>query len=483
MLKMTKVELELLNDIDMYLMWENGIRGGISTICNKYGKANNKYLADYDPRSASKYLTYLDANNLYGWAMSQHLPYRDFEWLTEEQLEHFDVREIADNSPEGYVLEVDLVYPPGLHDMHSDYPLAPERITLENNVLSPYTLELKEALNIKGASIPKLVPNLNDKHKYIVHYKNLKFYLDQGMVLIKIHRAKRFKQSQWLKSYIDFNTSMRKLAKSDFEKAFFKLMNNSVFGKTMENLRKRTRIELVNKSDRLKYMCAKPSFKSFKIFNENLIAVHMAKTKLVLNRPIYVGCSILDISKILMYDFHYNYVKTKYEDKAKLLFTDTDSLCYEIETDDIYVDMLNDRHLFDTSDYQANHFLYSCENKKVLGKMKDECAGSVIEEFVGLRCKMYSLIYKNTKHVTREKKTAKGVKRKVVEARLKHDLYKACLFESKIEMCSMNQIRSYNHQLYSVSMKKIGLSPYDDKRYVLKNGQDTLAHGHYATDQ
>jgi hypothetical protein len=272
---------------------------------------------------------------------------------------------------------------------------------------------------------------------------------------------------------------MRKRAKSEFEKSFYKLMNNSVFGKTMENLRKRTHIELVNNPKRIKHLCAKPSFKSFKIFNENLIAVHMAKTKLVLNRPIHVGCSILDNSKILMYDFHYNYIKTKYNDKAKLLFTDTDSLCYEIETEDIYADMLQDQQLFDTSDYDPNHFLYSCDNKKVLGKMKDECAGSVVDEFVGLRSKMYSLIYRDRE--LKEKKTAKGVKRKVVEAKLRHETYKACLFGSKIEMCKMNQIRSYSHQLYSISMNKIGLSPYDDKRYVLENGRDTLAHGHYKT--
>ena len=146
----------------------------------------------------------------------------------------------------------------------------------------------------------KLVPNLADKNKYILHYHNLKLYLSQGMILTKIHRAIQFKQSCWLKPYIDFNTEMRKNTKSDFEKNFFKLMNNSVFGKTMENLRKRTNIELVDNPKRIKKICAKPSFKSFKIFNDSLVAVHQDKTKLLLNRPIYVGASILDMSKILM---------------------------------------------------------------------------------------------------------------------------------------------------------------------------------------
>ena len=256
-------------------------------------------------------------------------------------------------------------------------------------------------------------------------------------------------------------------------------MNNSVFGKTMENLRKRTNIELVNNPKRIKKICAKPSFKSCKIFNDSLVAVHQAKTKLLLNRPIYVGASILDMSKILMYDFHYNYIKDKYDNRAKLLFSDTDSLCYEIETEDIYKDMLQDRHLSDTSDFDKDHFLYSCENKKVLGKMKDECASSIVNEFVGLRSKMYSILSEGTN--SSEKKTAKGIKRKVVETKLRHCTYKSCLLDNKIEMCSMNQIRSYDHQLYSISMRKIGLSPHDDKRYVLENGCDTLAHGHYKT--
>ena len=188
-----------------------------------------------------------------------------------------------------------------------------------------------------------------------------------------------------------------------------------------------------------------------------------------------MGASILDISKILMYDFHYNYIKKKYGSYARLLFTDTDSLCYEIETDDIYGDMYENRDLFDTSDYNKDHFLFSTENKKVIGKMKDECAGRVIEEFVGLKSKMYSLLFNG-----KEKKTAKGIKRSEIK-KLRHAIYRHCLFNKDTIVCNMNRIQSYNHQLYSMSMTKVGLSPFDDKRYVLNNGFDTLAHGHYKT--
>ena len=224
----------------------------------------------------------------------------------------------------------------------------------------------------------------------------------------------------------------------------------------------------------MKKLLAKPTFKSFSIINENLCAVNTLKINLTLNRPIYVGFTVLDNSKILMYDFHYNHMKKVYDDKVKLLFTDTDSLCYIIETDDIYHDMNDYSHLFDTSNYKEDHFLYSLKNKRVLGKFKDEVHGQIIEEFVGLRSKMYSLNVMGGE----SKKTSKGIKKKVV-AGIPHQFYRNCLLNRSIMYSKMNQIRSYNHTLYSTEQRKISLSPFDDKRYVLMNGTDTLAYGHY----
>lgn len=474
MLKMTKVQLELIDDIDMYLMIESGIRGGISMISNKYAKANNPYLQDYDASQPNEYITYLDANNLYGDAMSRALPTGDFCWMTEDQLTTFDVMNISDESPTGYILEVDLEYPKHLHNLHSDYPLAPENMAVTEDLLSPHTLKLKKKLDLKGPSSKKLVPNLFDKKKYVVHYQNLKQYIQLGMRMTKIHRAVEFSQSPWLKGYIDFNTQMRKAAKNEFEKDFFKLMNNAVFGKTMENLRKRVTLELVHTARRMRKLCAKPNFEAVTIFNEDLAAVHLKKVQLFLNRPIYVGFCILDLSKTVMYDFHYNYIKVKYGDKAKLLMTDTDSLCYKIQTEDLYKDMLRDSHYFDTSNYAPGHYLHSKVNMKVLGKMKDECGGVPPEEYVGLRPKMYSMLVDGT-----EKKTAKGVSRHVTKKQLRHSQYRDCLFTSEITFAEMKQIRSLQHQVYSIALNKVGLSPYDDKRFVLENGCDTLAHGHW----
>ena len=175
---------------------------------------------------------------------------------------------------------------------------------------------------------------MRNKEKYVIHYKNLRQCIDLGLKFTRINRGIKFVESEWLKTYIDLNTNLRAKAKNNFEKDFFKLMNNSVFGKTMENIINRVNIKLVNDRDKAKKLAFKPNFKHLNIFCEDLIAVHMKKTSLIFNKPVYLGMCILDLSKTLMYDFHYNFIKNKYGNKAKLLFTDTDSLMYEIETED-----------------------------------------------------------------------------------------------------------------------------------------------------
>jgi len=487
MLKKTNVNLQLLDDIDMVHMLQKGIRGGVSMISQKYAKANNHMFPDYDKTKPSSWITYLDMNNLYGTAMCESLPVKSFSWLDDHEIATFDVMSILDDSDTGYILEVDLEYPFHLHDLHNDYPLAPESKVITEEMLSSYSKELKNKLLLSGKPNAKLVPNLWNKTKYVIHYRNLKLYLQYGMKLTKIHRVIQFEQSAWLKTYIEFNTEMRKQAKNNFEKDFYKLMNNAAYGKFLENIFKRINVELVQTRKRLRKLCAKPNFQSCKIFNDDLVAVNLSKTNLVFNKPIFVGFSILDISKLLMYQFHYEYIKDKYGENASLLFTDTDSLTYSIETNDIYADMKENNHLFDTSNYNKDNPLYSCQNAKVLGKMKDETAGQPIKEYVGLKAKMYSMIYSSKKEVETgncifydvEKKTAKGVSLTTIQKQLKHSVYRDSLFEEEIMRNEMSFIRSDHHELYSITMNKISLSPYDDKRHILKDRVHTLAHGHY----
>ena len=270
------------------------------------------------------------------------------------------------------------------------------------------------------------------------------------------------------------NTERRKHARNSFEKDFYKLMNNSIFGKTMENVRGRKNIELVHTERRMKKISAKPNFTSFTIFNKDLVAAHCSKSTILLNKPIFVGFAILDLSKLLMYNFHYGYIKKKYGSDAELCFTDTDSLMYHIKCENIYQDMQEDSHMFDFSDYPENHPLFNVCNKKVLGKMKDETASVPIHEFVGLRSKMYSLRVGG-----KEKKTAKGIKKSVIRKDIGHAAYRDVLLNEEITRATMNLIRSYRHQVFSITSRKLALSSYDDKRYVLEDKCSTRAHGHY----
>ena len=474
MLKMTDIKLELMTDIDMFQFIEKGMRGGISYIANRYGEANNKYMKEYDEKAPSKYIMYLDANNLYGWAMSQYLPTGGFRWMTKKQIDKTNLALYKEYSKKGLILEVDLEYPNELHNLHNDYPLAPEKVKVTENMLSDYCKSIADKYSISTGLVHKLIPTLGKKENYVLNYRNLQLYIDLGLKVTKVHRVLEFDQSPWLKQYIDFNTEKRKNAKNAFEKDFFKLMNNSVFGKTMENIRKRVDVRLVTDEKKLLKLTSKPTYVSSKIFNENLVAVHKIKETLTLNRPAYVGMCILDLSKTLMYDFHYNYIKDKYGDKAKLLFTDTDSLTYEIEAKDVYQDFWNDKHKFDNSDYPEDSPYYDKTNKKVIGKFKDESGGIPITEFFGLRSKMYSYMKDNQQGG----KTAKGIKKNIIKKNIIHDDYKDTLFNSKQMMHKMKTIRSENHQLGSYEINKVSLSCFDDKRYIHDNGVTSYAYGH-----
>ena len=183
----------------------------------------------------------------------------------------------------------------------------------------------------------------------------LKQALNHGSILKKVHRVIKFNQRAWLKPYIDMNTNKRKEEKNEFEKNFFKLMINSVFGKTMENLRNHRNVKLVTTDEKRSKLISEPNYHTTKRFSENLLAIEMKKTKVKMNKPVYLGMSILDISKMLMYKFWYDYFKPKYGDRAKLCYTDTDSFIIHIITEDFFEDIAGDVKIwFDTSNYDEN---------------------------------------------------------------------------------------------------------------------------------
>ena len=305
-LKKTNVKLELLTDYDMLLMVEEGIRGGICHAIHRLAKANNKSMKNYDKNKESSYIQYLDANNLYGWVMSQKLPVNSFKWINDVTgIDEEFIRNYDEDSDKGCILEVDVNCPRKLHDLRSDLPFLPKRMKVDK--------------------CKKLVCNLCYKKKYVVHIRSLKQALNHGLKLKKAHRIIEFNQEAWLKTYIDMNTEPRKVAKNDFEKDFFKLMNNAVFGKTMENVRKHRDIKLVTTDKKRSKLVSEPNYHTINCISENLSIIEMRRTKLKMNKPIYLGLSILEISKILMYEFWYDYMKPKYGDNVKLCYMDTDT--------------------------------------------------------------------------------------------------------------------------------------------------------------
>ena len=310
-----------------------------------------------------------------------------------------------------------------------------------------------ERMEING--VEKLVPNLRDKKNYVIHIQALNQALQHGLRLDRIHRAIEFDQSPWLKTYIDFNTQLRTAATNDFEKDFFKLMNNLIFGKTMENIRKHRNIGLVTTEEKYLRTVMKPNFKSGVQFGENLMGCEMGKIKVVMNKPVYLGQAILDLSKIVMYEFHYDYMVPKYGlEKLKLCYMNTDSLVYDIKTEDFYEDIANDVDArFDTSGNSETP-LPICLNKKVIGLMKDELGGNIMTDFVALRPKLYS--YKKLDGL--EDKKCKGIKKCVVKKTLTFEDYKTCLFSDSKEYRSQLMFRSAKHKVHTIEVNKAALN-------------------------
>ena len=437
-------------------MIEEGIRGGICHAMQRYAKTNNKYMKDYDKKKKPAYIQYLDANNLYGKEMTEKLPVRGFKWVNDiSKIDEDFVKDYNKNDNKGYILEVDVDYPNKLQNIHSDLPFLHERIVINNT--------------------KKLVCNLNDKKNYIVHINVLKQALDHGLKLGKVHRVIGFDQEAWLKEYIDVNTELRKKATNDIEKGFFELMNNAVFGKTKENVRKHRDIKLVKSDKKRNKLVSEPNFHTMKLIDNNLAIIEMRKVKVKTNKQIYLGLSILDISKITMYEFWYDYVKIKYEDKARLCYMDTDIFVVNNKTKNFYKDIAeNLKERFDTSNYTFDRPLPTGVNKKVIGFMKDELGGDIITEFVALRPKAYSYITNDFI----EMKKAKGTKKCVVNKMLRFEDYKKCLFSNGKVLKSQLRFKSENHEVYTENINKIPLSCDYDKRIVTSDRITSYRYGY-----
>lgn len=576
--KVTGQVLDLITDVDMYNVVEKAKRGGVSTPALRYAKANNPYLdqklrwawrqsagpgvpepedfvewavkhceglsaeeregLQFDPSRRIVYLIYWDRTNLYGEAMSQKLPTGDFRWefrscekktrlaTLERTLRGWDSQ-----GERGLFVECDLAYPDALHDAHNFFPLAPESVCVQPEDLSPWSRNARTELGMPNVMTGrKLVPNLRAKKGYVLTIRELQYYLLMGLELTAVHEVVSFAQSAWLEPFITFNTDRRKAARNDFEKAFWKLMNNSIWGKTMENVRGRMRFELVTSAKHFMRLAAWPNYKHFIPFGPGLCGVEMGKVRVILNKPAYVGAAVLSYSKLAMFDFYYGWVQPAFGvENVRMVTTDTDILNLEIACRDVYAVMKRHGDRFDLSeipkvysDTGETHdmaWLHDPVNKKKLGTMTCETLGNVIAEVIALRSKMYAmrLAQDRADYLGGGSKrglyklTAKGCNNKVVglgemsdadwEARLpeleaegrdpdasaRRELtyadYKACLFseelDDKRQRLTSVSLRSFRHKVYTLQVSKTGVCVYDDKRFYLDNGVDSWAHGHW----
>lgn len=470
----SKVKLEVIRSPQMLEFLNQAMKGGYSAVHHQFARANQPDMEDYDPLQPISSIITFDANNLYGYAMSQFLPHGDFVWSEQEYTEEMIKNWPVDGERSAF-LEVDLTYPPHLHDSHNDLPCAPENITVGPEHLSAYQQDMAANLELSLGG-EKLVTQLTDKTKYVLHMENLKQYLALGLVLKKVHRVLEFQQSPWLASYIRKCTQGRRQAKFKFLKDLFKLMVNAVYGKTVENVLNYRDILICLGKDKFNSLVSSPLFVGAHIHNENFVTVEMKKVNHLMNKPRYVGITVLALAKVVLYKFHYETIK-KLWPKCRLLFTDTDSLAYVLpETSNQVYRRLSQCQVMDFSNFKPDHEFYETSHQMVPGYWKDENAGACVLEFCGLRAKMYSFQLADGG----SKSTAKGVQRAFQEKKLKHEDYRNVLFNKKLTHSYFVRLQSEGHVIYTKKGEKIALNPLNDKRFINRHGQ-SFAFGHVDT--
>ena len=437
-LKYTGINLQTLQDKDMILLLENIIRGGISSVMgDRYIKSNE-----------NKKILYIDANNLYGHSMSEALPYDEIKFETDNVCLE-DILNTPDDSDIGYFLEVDLIYPGDIKEKTKNFPFAPMNKKINSNNFNDYMNEIKPDTYIQTK---KLICDWSDKKNYLVHYRMLKFYMRHRMLVDKIHKILSFKQSKWLEKYINFNTQKRNKAKNDFEKDFYKLSNNAFYGKTMENVRNRLKIKFIKKDDYREIIKqqSKLSFNGIHKAYENCDSYTFKQNEVLMDKPIYLGFSVLELSKLLMYETYYDILQPYFgQENIQLHYMDCDSFVLSVETQNIINDLKNLENLFDFSNLDKNHELFSDKKKKVVGKFKIETPKNIwIDEFVALRSKCYAFKCDND-----SKNKLKGIS-KSQSKNIKFDEYKKCLDGEEYQReCDNYIIRSINHDMVLQKVK------------------------------
>jgi hypothetical protein len=406
------------------------------------------------------------------------LPVRNFKWMKESKIASIDWKNIKTEGSKGYILEVDLSYPAKYHEEHSDFPLAPENIEVDFDQLSSYMKEILVNLENKSRyKDRKLVGTFHDRVNYITHFKNLKLYLQLGMKLKKIHRVLKFQQEAFIAPFIEKCTQLRQSSKTKFEQDQYKKVANCVYGKTIQNSRNYIEVRLHNRKKGLLNAVSDYTYKNFSIISNSLVQTNHFPSKIEHKRPIYVGFTILELSKHFMFDFFYNVLKKNLSCNLELGMSDTDSFLFKVSNSKKFRKHIKNH--MDYSNYPSSHKLYSPLNKAKLGFFKDELAGrQVCREFVGLKSKCYAMLLENIEDGKLEsKKVCKGLGRVAINNRLKYRHYKECLFRGIPKRFDFHVIRSKTHRLSTARIKKKAISHFDSKRWIFHCGIHSEPYG------
>lgn len=486
--KMTRTRVDLIQEQDQYEFIEKGIRGGCTFVNTHYLHVNAPEIDpfSYNPNLPRHEMLYLDMNNLYGHALSAKLPYSEFTWLSEQEISLLSQPNYLLNMDVdgdfGYLLEVDLIYPQEIHDKTKDFPFAPEKLKIGEEHLSDLMKRQISDLGMSTKTYEKLLLTQWDKPGYVVHFKLLQFYLRHGMQVQKIVQGIKFRQGAIFEKYISYNSSKRSSTNIAFERDFYKLKNNALYGKTVENVRRRMNFRLVNNEESLLKFSSNPSFTQSIIFSNELVGVKLRKDQVTLNKPVFVGQAVLDLAKLEMYELFYEQLKgyeSKFIDsKISIVGGDTDSFFISVTNCDVYNQLLPAMQrdgLLDSSNYATHHPLFSNQWKAKLGCVKDESEGYSYKEWVLLRPKAYSMLCIND---SGSKKRAKGVRRATVRE-MRHSEYVDAYQNQVVLYKNQRRIASNKHHVSTIEYNKISLSFYEDKRYWL-DINESLPFGHFS---
>ena len=487
MLRTLKQPIGLMSDPDMILMCEQNVRGGVSFVGERHvsTKTTNDFpsVEDYE-RDVHDNLFYIDANNLYSVAQSAPMPLGDYAWASSEEINHLqdNLTHIPDDSTTGYILEVDLEYPSHLHETHDTLPLVATQREFTYETVSPYSQAclniLRTSSQAKRYFSQKLCTDFTRKEKYVVHFRNLQTYLKHGLLLTKIHRVIKFKQSNYLKRYIDICTAKRAQAKTPFEKMLYKLMMNSVYGKFLQDNRKHFEVTISTTRKSYEKLIASPYYKGHRIISENIVAFYMKRKKIILDRLYATGFSILELSKNHMNRSWYEFIQPILgAQNVSIVLTDTDSFVIKVKnmSRKAVLDKLSP--LMDFSNYPHEHSRFSEHVRARPGYFKDENSGNYMTEVVGLKSKCYvTKVQSKTNQQMTDLPVCKGVMR-AARKKLTLEKYKECVTNIQSLKCVVRTIRGKKHNLFTQEMNKIALSSFDDKRWLFECGVHTAAHG------